>query len=380
MLTNKKKLIITATILCCFSYGEGVVQIIMRLILLPSIALYSLHNAHLKVGKITKKNLLPLILIAIIIISTVLSSIVSPAGIKPIWKSIEYLILITILYINIKDYVLDEYQFDNFIKHIFKIINFVAAFAIFMKFLRGDLYLFELGGSFPLINANLIGTIFGIQAVYYLVRSKILMSLVFLILTFLSGSLTALLSIIFALSVFLFLKKRANSIRLPSSVKILFGVLILVLCIVYALQVLDEDFLKMSGRLKIWTLMSEALNIGIEELFKGVGLGGIRILAQDFLGYAVTLHNSYLELALSSGIIALFCLLLLIFLYYTRMNSYHKSYDQLVYISIFSFLILKSFTTSNLVFLSIEALFFVSLLIRFYNIYGPTQQKRDESL
>ena len=380
MLISKQKLIITATVLCCFSYGEGVVQIIMRLILLPSIAFYSMYNFRLRVGNINKKNLVTYILITIIIFSTLISSIISPAGIKPIWKSIEYLILVIIMYINIKDHVLDENQFDMYIKHIFKIINSVATFAIFIKFLRGDLYLFELGGSFPLINANLIGTIFGIQAVFYLVRSKILPSVVFLFLTFLSGSLSALLAIIFSLSVFFFLRKKAYSVKLPSVVKILFGVLICVTCIAYALQILDEEFLKMSGRLKIWQIMSEGLNLGTRELFLGVGLGGIRILAKDYLGYSVTLHNSYLELALSSGFVAIFCFLLLIVLFYIRMNFHQKRHAELIYISMFSFLVLKAFTTSNMVFISIESLFFVLLLMRYNNVFKISQPKQDELL
>ena len=357
------KIVILLLVISCFSYGEGAVQYIARMIFLPLSFLLSLHFERYKLVPKTNIGAFPIFVFCALTTLIIYNFLINQISTKAVWKFLEILLLFGTLWnvsqcvnrINISVYSLLDYTLFN--------ISLICIISIFLEFIFGDQNLTELSGYFPLINANSVGTIFGVQVIYFMLRKRTILASTMLIMTILSGSMSAVIAIFVSVACFFIIKILPNLKGITPNWKIgtLGSVGILVLYWISGL--VSDDIKRLSGRTNIWEKLFAALN---DELgvFNGVGYGYVRTIVGIETGTAKTLHNSYLEILFSVGYLGFVLFIMLNIILIMKINKIRCS--RIVcdpVIIILMFLLIKSLTTSNLVYLSVESVLYGIVLL-----------------
>lgn len=357
------KIVISLLVISCFSYGEGAVQYFARMIFLPLSFLLSLHFERYKLVYKTKIGTFPVYVFCALTTLIIYNYLINQISIKAVWKFIEIIILIGTVWnvvqrvnrINIHLYSLLDYTLFN--------ITLICICSIFLEFIFGNQNLTELSGYFPIINANSVGTIFGIQVLYFMFRKKATLASTMLIMTILSGSMSALIAIFVSLACIFIIKVLPNLRGTTPNWKIFALGSVGILVLYWIIGFVSDDIKRLSGRTKIWEKLFAALNDTL-GMFNGVGYGYVRTIVGIETGTSKTLHNSYLEVLFSVGYLGLVLFIMLNIFLIMKINKLRRTdfvCDPVMVILMF--LLIKSLTTSNLIYLSVESVLYSMILL-----------------
>jgi len=232
-----------------------------------------------------------------------------------------------------------------------------------LEFIFGKQNLTELSGYFPIINPNSVGTIFGVQVLYFMLRKKIILASVMLTMTILSGSMSALIAIVISIVYFFTIKLLPNLRGITPNWKIGALVSVGILVLYWIIGLLSDDFKRLSGRANLWEKLFEALSEKL-GVFNGIGYGYVRTIVGIETGIAKTLHNSYLEVLFSVGYLGFVLFIILNIILIMKLNKVRlprSVRDPVIIILIF--LLIKSLTSSSLVYLSVESVLYGTVLL-----------------
>ena len=169
-------------IISSFSYGTGIFQFVIRLGLLPLALLFSFMSTNFtlpkKIGSIESN----LILTSLILLA-ILNYFINYITLKSIWKFTELVFLIVTSYNISLAFARANIETKILISRIFLIVNVCVIPSLVLNGVNGNLKFMELSGAFPIINANSIGSIFGVQFIYYFITRKYLKSGLVMLLT-----------------------------------------------------------------------------------------------------------------------------------------------------------------------------------------------------
>jgi len=173
----------------------------------------------------------------------------------------------------------------------------------------------------------------------------------------LSGSDSALYSVIFSLFSIFFINNLKNKFVWIMNKKIFYVSVFSFICIFYYCilnLILIYDF-SFSGRLNLWTNAISGFGNKI-AIWHGVGLGGFRDEYYLMFGRAVSAHNSFVEYYFSFGVFGLIFLISTLVVLFKN-SALHAIYNNnFLYLSILLFIILKALTSSNLGYVSFETI------------------------
>ena len=286
---------------------------------------------------------------------------IDPLG--SVFKIAEVVLLLIIIFIGIGAASLGSHSIENFILLSFAIMAF--AVLIYAAVYKGTLV--ELSSSVPAINANTVGTISGTALLLFLSQKRLLLSLLAIFFLYWSYSASAIISVMIAISVFLYATKVHARFGFLSR-KFLFCTFCLLL-IYFSFYAFDLIFVQrqflLSGRVVLWERAID--NLGhLVSTFYGVGLGNVDLYLEQTIGRKVTVHNAYLELYLALGEFALVAflfyvisLVLVLWINVSKLDSYC--------LPILIFLVIKAFTTSNLVYISFDLVVFLMISLNSFN-------------
>ena len=357
------KIVMSLLIISCFSYGEGAVQYITRMIFLPLSFLLSLHFERYKLVPKTAIGIFPVFVFCALTSLIIYNYLINQTSTKAVWKFLEILLLFGTLWnvgqrfnrVNIHVYSLLDYTLFN--------ISLICICSIFLEFIFGNQNLTELSGYFPIINANGVGTIFGVQVLYFMLRKKVILASTMLIMTILSGSMSAVIAIFLAIAWFFIIKVLPNLRGITPNWKMGASGLVGTFVLYWSIGWVSDDIKRLSGRTDIWENLFAALNDTM-GVFNGVGYGYVRTIVGIETGVSKTLHNSYLEIMFSVGYIGFVLFIMLNIILIMKLNKVRCSSsvcDPVIMILIF--LLIKSLTTSNLVYLSVESLLYSIIIL-----------------
>ena len=363
-------------IISSFSYGTGILQFTVRLGLLPLALLFSCLSTNFTIPNRLFSRKIPIILLGLTVL-ILLNYLINIFTIKAVWKFVELILLILTTFNICRSFSRSNIAPKLLIGRAFFIINIIVFCSVAVQGALGDLKLTEISGAFPIINANSIGSIYGIQFIYFLILKKYIKSFFSMILVLVSGSFSAFLAIQCALCfyfMFIMLKKIRN---MNASLALNLIIIISLLCCFYIASIVSEEFLRLSGRADMWMSMFNFLT-GSLTWYDGVGLGMVKETGADAFGKAKTLHNSYLEILFSIGWLGLTLYLILHYLFLNmKVSIFEKDKFGGAEAAMMVFILTKALTTSNLIYLTIELVIYSLIVCRIYSPENLTFKKRN---
>lgn len=253
------------------------------------------------------------------------SAVRDPFSIYSLWKSFEVFSVIIIAYLLISK-ITYEQDFVLTTRMFFRSLQIILALSVALTVLHGNANFAKLAGHFPLINPNSVGALSALCLIYNVWNKSYYLSILWASVLLMSGSRTALIIVIICV-IF-------NYVILPSRSRISTGVkrvgtviFFLVISLVYWENMLNfwELNRQLSGRLLIWEgyVYHYLTDISILEFLMGIGIG----LARNFYEFVeglrgpVNLHNAWLEVFVSSGVISV---IIFLFMFYKNLNITYK--------------------------------------------------------
>lgn len=138
---------------------------------------------------------------------------------------------------------------------------------------------------------------------------------------------------------FLFYYRYLKNSKIKTKVKLAFAaVIVLLLSVDTIINTYDNSLLKQRNDVKVendgrYRVLNEALNVGLEHPFFGVGPGNFYLFSSDH----IFSHCSYTEVFANDGIIGLILYLYLIGYFLYRQLTLYKKYKKQIYLSFIAF-------------------------------------------
>ena len=124
--------------------------------------------------------------------------------------------------------------------------------------------------------------------------------------------------------------------------------------------------LELSGRTLLWERAFDA-HSGLYSVFVGVGLGAGREINAEYYGnVAKSFHNAYIEALVSTGWLGFFLFVVMLLLVASRIIRNVQDLRR-VEVALLFYVLLRAFSSSNLVFVSVDTL--VLWLVLFGSYY-----------
>jgi hypothetical protein len=358
-------------VIASFSYGNNdVYQYIFRI---GGISLFFVMLSTAKIS-LNRRYLLKVYIspVAWVILYYVVISVYSASlAVNPLlgyWKSFEVLcVFFYILFIaNIRQTnKINDILYIDVFKNVTMIILLTS---ILLKFIITGVSIDKISGYFPIINPNTVGTLSLILSIIYFYKKSFLLGALFFLIMILSGSKTNIVALMLIFIIFLFHYKKYGYSKWITRLTILtiFGLIMVFIYPVYEEIYLYggdyEKLSKLSGRLLMWELVNDLSDSGYfySKIFYGDGIGASRYLylVTDGINHSVSMHNAWLEIILSAGLVA--CLWMFgVTLYSGKiLFSYVKNRFHMALFLIFIVIFTRSFTSSNLSSIMPEMIFF----------------------
>ena len=303
-----------------------------------------------------------------------ISAVWAPDPIFSLWKSIEILlvlIVVSLLFSRINCL----RQCWHAIHLFFLSLQIILLSSISLNVILGSPDFTLLAGYFPIINPNSVGALSALCVIYYFVIRRFSFACFWLLIVLMSGSRTALIALLLCLLLQYVILKSQSRLSAGINRVIAGGSFFLIVgFLAQEIAVFWEEAQELSGRRIIW---ESYINFythgkGLFDYVFGIGIGSTRSFYNfiDDVHRRVSFHNAWLEVFVSSGVIALF-MFFIIFIYclyfLLRLTSREGGGGVLARVLFFSLVLIsvRSFSASNFSSLTPELvlLFFISFTV-----------------
>ena len=352
---RKFDLLFLLALLGVFSYSQDTAQYFFRFLVNLGIVAWFVIEVLKSNSFVYRKNLLVISIVACaFLVLGLVSAHTSVIKVKAFFKVYELFCLFLICFFLVKK---TGKEYLHFFCRALWIIIFLS---VGTQFFVGDQNIFELHGFFPLINANTIGFIAGLLCLIYVGQRRLYMAAVASILLFLSGSLTSTL-LVPPLIILMMARLRTTVVTA------FLGLGAITAGGTYLLRFSEfQTLLELSGRTLLWERAFDA-HSGLYSVFVGVGLGAGREINAEYYGnVAKSFHNAYIEALVSTGWLGFFLFVVMLLLVASRIIRNVQDLRR-VEVALLFYVLLRAFSSSNLVFVSVDTL--VLWLVLFGSYY-----------